>query len=471
MKKLLAMYRQEACFLFIMIFFTFGAINLHAQERLVSGTVFDPSGNPLPGVQVLVKGTNKGVITDESGNYRVTVSGAESILLFKFLGYIEQEVKFGDQSLVNVTMKEKVEELDQVVVVGYGVQKRSDVTGSIASVSGDKLTKLPVAGIDQALQGMAAGVNIIPTSGRPGSGVDIQIRGITSINGTRPLVIIDGVGSDINALNRLNPDDVESIEVLKDASSAAIYGASGGNGVILITTKRGQAGEIKTNFNTYMGNEEVIKKLDMMNSQQWLELLEEMSSSKVPITTRPDTFKTYDWQDIVFKNAYTRNYDLSFSGGNERSSFLLSSSFNKQEGIIKKTDNQRFTFRLNSDHSLRYFKISENISYVNNVRKGFEDWEYLGYYQNIVAKTLQMVPYLPPYDENGKWTINQYGGGPNPMVELDMKNRTTKNDNVDGNFAITVEPIKGLSYVSRISVAAGIGDIKEFRDMNMYIIN
>lgn len=464
MKKLLTVFRRGACILFLILFFVPGAL-LQAQEKVVSGSVLDPSGNPLPGVQVVVKGTNKGVVTDAAGNFRISVPGADAVLQFKFLGYQEQEVQVGEQAQVNITMKEKVEELDQVVVVGYGVQKRSDVTGSVASVSGDKLTKLPVAGIDQALQGMAAGVNIIPTSGRPGSGVDIQIRGITSINGTNPLVIIDGVSRDINALSRLNPDDIASIEVLKDASSAAIYGASGGNGVILITTKRGQSGEIKTSFNSYMGSEEVIKKLDMMNSQQWLELLEEMSTSTVPITTRPDTFKTYDWQDIVFKKAYTRNYDLSFNGGNERSSFLLSASYNKQEGIIKKTDNQRFTMRLNSDHSLRYFKISENISYTNNIRKGFEDWEYLGYYQNIVAKTLQMVPYLPPYDANGKWLINQYGGGPNPMVELDMKNRTTKNDNIDGNFAITIEPVKGLSYVSRFSVGAGIGDIKDFRDI------
>ncbi|HOK50887.1 MAG TPA: SusC/RagA family TonB-linked outer membrane protein, partial [Bacteroidales bacterium] len=441
MKKLLTVFRRGACILFLILFFVPGAL-LQAQEKVVSGSVLDPSGNPLPGVQVVVKGTNKGVVTDAAGNFRISVPGADAVLQFKFLGYQEQEVQVGEQAQVNITMKEKVEELDQVVVVGYGVQKRSDVTGSVASVSGDKLTKLPVAGIDQALQGMAAGVNIIPTSGRPGSGVDIQIRGITSINGTNPLVIIDGVSRDINALSRLNPDDIASIEVLKDASSAAIYGASGGNGVILITTKKGQSGEIKTSFNSYMGSEEVIKKLDMMNSQQWLELLEEMSTSTAPITTRPDTFKTYDWQDIVFKKAYTRNYDLSFNGGNERSSFLLSASYNKQEGIIKKTDNQRFTMRLNSDHSLRYFKISENISYTNNIRKGFEDWEYLGYYQNIVAKTLQMVPYLPPYDANGKWLINQYGGGPNPMVELDMKNRTTKNDNIDGNFAITIEPVK-----------------------------
>ncbi|MCX7985869.1 MAG: TonB-dependent receptor [Bacteroidales bacterium] len=439
--------------------------SVSAQERTIKGNVTDNNGSPLPGVQVLIKGTNKGTLTEADGSFRINVPNSESVLIFKFLGFADQEIKIGEQQQLNVALKEKIEELDQVVVVGYGVQKRSDITGSVASVSGEKISKLPIAGIDQALQGMAAGVNIIPTTGRPGSGVDIQIRGITSINGTNPLIIIDGVSKDINALNRLNPDDVESIEVLKDASSAAIYGASGGNGVILITTKKGKSGEIKTSFNSYMGSEEVIKKLDMMNSQQWLELLEEMSSSSRPITTRPDTFQTYDWQDIVFKRAYTRNYDLSFNGGNERSNFLLSASYSKQEGIIKKTDNQRFTMRLNSDHTLKYFKISENISYTNNVRYGFEDWEYLGYYQNIVAKTLQMVPYLPAYDANGKWNINQYGGGPNPMVELDMKNRKNKNDNIDANFSITIEPIKGLSYTSRISAGAGIGDVKEFRDI------
>jgi len=459
--------------LLMLFFFTVISTSIIlSQGKTVDGIVYDNTGNPLPGVNVIIKGTSTGIITDMNGKFTITVPSNDAVLVFKFIGFNDQEVQVGDQTSFKITMKEKVEELEQVVVVGYGVQKKSDVTGSVASVSNDKLTKVPVAGIDQALQGMAAGVNIIPTTGRPGSGVDIQIRGITSVNGTNPLVIIDGVGQSTDALRRLNPEDIESIEVLKDASSAAIYGASGGNGVILVSTKKGKSGELRTSFNAYTGTEEVIKKLDLMNSQQWLELLEEMSpTSKKPITTRPDTFPTYDWQDIVFNKAYTRNYDLSFEGGSERSNFLFSASYNKQDGIIKKTDNQRFTLRLNSDHKLKYFTFSEKVSYVNNVRKGFEDWEYLGYYQNIVATTLQMVPYLPAYNKNylpaygdsGKWSINQYGGGNNPLVSIDMKDRTVKNDNLEGNFSITIEPIKGLSYLSRITAGVGIGDSKEFQ--------
>jgi TonB-linked SusC/RagA family outer membrane protein len=437
---------------------------LFGQERVITGIVNDNSGNPLPGVSVIVKGTTSVAVTDVEGKFSIKVPEKNAVLLFKFLGYADQEIGVGDQTFLKVTLSEKVQELDQVVVVGYGVQKRSDLTGSVSSVSSEKLTKLPIAGLDQALQGMAAGVNIVPVTGRPGSGVDIQIRGITSINGTTPKLIIDGVGQDISALSRLNPDDVESIEVLKDASSAAIYGASGGNGVILVTTKKGNSGEIKTYFNSYLGTDNVIKELDMMNSQQWMELLEEMSSSKLPITTRPDTFKTYNWQDIVFNEALTQNYDLSFNGGNEKSTFLLSASYNKQEGIIKKTDNERFTVRLNSDQKLKYFSISEKISYSNNVRYGFEDWEYLGYYQNPVMFALQMAPYLPAYDKNGKWSINEFGGGINPLVQIDMKDKRNKSDNLEGNFAITIEPLKGLTYLSRITGDLSLNDSKEFQD-------
>ncbi len=448
--------------LYAMLIFNFSV--MESQERSITGTVTDASQNPLPGVSVIIKGTTVGVITDLNGNFKITVSDPNAVLVFKSIGFADQEIQVGNQSQLKITMQEKVEELDQVVVVGYGVQKRSDVTGSVASVSADKLTKLPIAGIDQALQGLAAGVNIIPVSGRPGSGVDIQIRGITSINGTRPLIIIDGVGRDQDALSRLNPGDIESIEVLKDASSAAIYGASGGNGVILVTTKKGKSGEITTSFNSYLGTEEVIKKLELMNSQQWMELLEEMSPTRL-ITSRPDTLKTYDWQDIVFNKAYTKNYELSFNGGNERSNFLMSASYIQQEGILKKTDNNRFTFRLNSEHKLKYFKFSERISYTNNKRYGFEDWEYMGYYQNIIATALQMAPYLPPYDANGKWSINQFGGGTNPLVQLDMKNRTVKNDNIEALFELSIEPIKGLNYTTRFTGTGSLGDSKEFRDI------
>ena len=433
-------------------------------EILISGTVTDANSNePLPGVNVIVKGTTVGMVTDINGRYSLKVSPGAS-LQFSFVGYLREEFTITNETELSVKLVPDIIGLEEIIVTGYGVQKKSDLTGAVASVSSEKLAKMPIAGLDQALQGMAAGVTIIPKTGRPGSGVDIQIRGITSINGTNPKIVIDGVGQDDNALSRLNPDDVASIEILKDASSAAIYGASGGNGVILVTTKKGKSGELRTNFNTYMGFEEPISKLEMMNSQQWMEVLEEMSRVRTPYTTRPDTFKTYDWQDIIFKQAFSQNYDLSVSGGNDKSSFLISSSYNKQDGIIKSTDNQRFTLRVNSDHKLtRFITFDEKISYVNITNLGFEDWEYQQYYSNPVMSALQMAPYLPAYDENGNWTYNEFGGGINPLVQLDMKDKTRRNNNLEGNFGITLGPIKGLSYTSRFTGGLSFGDNKEYK--------
>jgi TonB-linked SusC/RagA family outer membrane protein len=433
------------------------------NEIQISGIVTDASTNePLPGVAIAIKGTSIGTITDIDGKYSIQVMPGKT-LQFSYIGYLSEEIVITTETEISVNLVPDIIGLDEVVVTGYGVQKKSDLTGAISSVSGNELTRIPISGLDQALEGMAAGVTIIPKTGRPGSGVDIQIRGISSINGTNPKIVVDGVAQDDYALSRINPNDVASIEILKDASSAAIYGATGGNGVILVTTKKGIAGEMQTSFNTYLGVEEPIKKLDLMNSQQWLEVVEEMSASHVPYTTRPDTFKTYDWQDILFQRAFTQNYDMTVTGGSEKSNFMISSSFSKQNGIIESTDNQRFTIRVNSDHKLtRHIMLDEKIYYINTVNLGFEDWEYEQYYSNPVMPALQMIPFQPAYDEYGKWTVPAFGGGKNPMVQLDMKDKTRRNNNLDGNFGITITPLKGLSYTSRFTGALGFKDNKEF---------
>jgi TonB-dependent SusC/RagA subfamily outer membrane receptor len=211
-------------------------------------------------------------------------------------------------------------------VTGYGVQKKSDITGSIASVSGNQLSEIPVAGIDAALQGRAAGVNIINNSGRPGENATIQIRGITSVNASKPLVIVDGIPGNIEGLN---PNDIETVEVLKDASSAAIYGVSGGSGVILISTKKGQARKTQTSYNFYTGIESPTNKIPVMNSQEWMQWVEERYYADnnrqyrdTVYCSRPDTLQTYNWQDIVFETAQMQSHDISISGGSEKSTSL-----------------------------------------------------------------------------------------------------------------------------------------------------
>ncbi|MBN2807130.1 MAG: TonB-dependent receptor plug domain-containing protein, partial [Prolixibacteraceae bacterium] len=285
------------------------------------------SSTPLPGVTVIIKGTNQGTITDIDGQFSINAS-TDDVLIFRYIGYMQKEVKVSSSTFIDVQLQEDLYGIDEVVVTGYGVQKKSDLTGAVSSVSAEKLNSIPIPNIEHALQGMAAGVNIIPRSGKPGEGADIQIRGISSVNGTNPLVIIDGVSGNLNSLN---PADIASIEVLKDASSAAIYGATGGNGVILVTTKKGTAGKMRVSANAYRGFENPVNMVEMMNAQEYLELVEELNPrGKTPINYEPDTVDSFNWQEAIFQQALSENYDVSISGGTDVSTFLFSTSLDKQ---------------------------------------------------------------------------------------------------------------------------------------------
>ncbi|MBN1187071.1 MAG: TonB-dependent receptor, partial [Bacteroidales bacterium] len=418
------------------------------------------SGEALPGVSILIKGTRVGTITDLDGKYLLSVP-PDGILVFSFMGYTTKEAPVNNATVIDMAMEEDVIGLDEVVVVGYGVQKKSDLTGAVGSVSGDELRKTPLATIDHALQGQAAGVQITERSGRPGESADIQIRGISSINGTQPLIIIDGVPSD--NLNNINPHDIASIEVLKDASTAAIYGSTGGNGVILITTKQGKPGKLTANLNIYRGVESPISKIELMDSWDYLGVLSDGSTPTIKDTIKLDldNLETYDWQDIVFNSSTVENYDFSFSGGNEFSSFLASAGYNKQEGIVRNTDYQKFTFRINSEHKLlKRLTIDEKINYVNTVGKGFEEWKWHQYYWNPLFKALVMDPTVPDYT-NGTWSRSPFLVE-NPVVNLDMMDRTEKNNYFNGNFGLKINIIKGLDVINRFAGELTFYDLKEY---------
>jgi TonB-linked SusC/RagA family outer membrane protein len=433
------------------------------NKKTVKGVVTDQkTSTPIPGVTVIVKGTTVGAVTDIDGQYSISAS-EKDVLEFSFIGYLKKEAPVAGQSSINIVLVEDIVGLDEVIVTGYGVQKKSDLTGAVSSVSSETLGKLPVATIDQALQGQAAGVSITQKSGRPGEAVDIQIRGISSINGTQPLVIIDGVAGD---LNNLNPSDISSIEVLKDASSAAIYGATGGNGVILVTTKKGTAGKIQTSINVYRGVESAYNQLEMMNSQEWMQVNEELAyKGKLikALNSKPDTLPTYNWQDIVLQPAISENYDFSVSGGNELSSFMISASYNNQEGIIKNSDYQRFTFRVNTEQKLsKRITFDQKISFVNTVASGFEEWQWHHYYSNPFSGALIMDPSVPDYNADGTWGVSDYSVV-NPLVAIDMKDRSAKSNNFEGNFGLKINLLKGLDFTSRFTGKLGFGDDKEYQ--------
>jgi len=453
----------------LLIFFIL-SLSAYSQGFVVSGTVVDKSNAGIPGATVLVKGTTNGVISDLDGKYSIRVAVKDAILQFSSVGFLSKDVPVKGQAVINVSLEEDLKQIDEIVVVGYGVQKKSDLTGSVSSVSGEQLTKLAVSGVDQALQGKAAGVNVIQNTGMPGGEISIQIRGISSINGTAPLVIVDGMPG---SLSGISPDNIESIEILKDASSAAIYGSSGGNGVILVTTKKGKAGKTNVSFNYYRGYQDPWKQIDVLNSQEYAEVINYINKYKnpnsyVPLTTQPDTLPNYNWQDIMFRTAIMENCDLSISGGNENSQFLVSGNILRQDGILLNSGYKKYNFRIVSDHKLgKYFKVGEIVNYGQSHNEGYDEWVFRSEYNSPITGILKMYPYVPPYDENGKWSISPNGES-NPIVALDVLDRQKNNYSVDGNAYLDITPFKGFVFTSRIKGAISFGVTDEFKKVYSY---
>ena len=306
----------------------------YAQDRTVSGTVTADEEGTLPGVNILVKNSTIGTVTDIDGNYRLTVPGDDAILVFSAVGYTTEEVPVGNQSTVDVLMLPDIQALSEVVVVGYGTQERAKVTGAISSVSSEELNQLPVPNVAQALQGRAAGVTVT-NNGAPGEGANVRIRGIGTVGDNDPLYVIDGVPA--GGLNSINPNDIESVEVLKDASAAAIYGSRAANGVILITTKRGQAGETRVNVDSYYGVQNVWNKLDLLNTEQYIPYATEIQQNAgLPVPARfsnPDIRnRNIDYQDVLFQAAPIQDHNVSVSGGSENSTFLIGGGYFNQQG-------------------------------------------------------------------------------------------------------------------------------------------
>jgi TonB-linked SusC/RagA family outer membrane protein len=358
-------------------------------------------------------------------------------------------------------MEESITELDQVVVIGYGTQKKSDLTGAVASVSSEDIQAIPVARMDEALVGKAAGVNVVATSGMPGASRIIQIRGVTSINAADPLVVIDGIpGGD---LNKISPSDIESIEVLKDAASAAIYGASGGNGVILITTKRGQTGKARTTINMYTGIQEMPSKIEMMNTRQWNQFYAAINDGRPFIFSEDSLNMSTDWQEEVFQRSPMQNIDLNTSGGTEKITYSFGTNYLKQDGMVKNTGYEKLLMSLNSTIQItERIKFDEVIRFAYDKTTGPAEWQYQNVYNNFTTlSAITMVPFLTPYDEDGDWSISPVGGN-NPFVGIDVRSdQYIKNYEFQGNFGLIIDLIKGLTYTSRIS-----GKVNNFESWN-----
>jgi len=334
----------------------------------ITGKVIDITGAPLPGVTIMIKGTTTGTVTDIDGNYTLKIPEGAKVLVFSYIGMNPEEVQINNQSVINITLKENSIAVEGVVVIGYGTVKKSDLTGSIAVVSTKELTKNPSASAAQALQGKAAGV-LVTQSGQPGGGATIRVRGVGSINnGSDPIYILDGV--QISNIDGIQPTDIESMQVLKDASATAIYGANGSNGVIIITTKRGKSGKPQVNFNSFVGINMAPKQYDVMNADQYSTFYTAIRGTK-PEYEQAFREKYYgegwqqgtNWQDQMFKNGVNQNYNLSVSGGGETSNYSLSLGYSSDDGTIIKSNAGRYTIRANSDFKIgKYVKLGESMS-------------------------------------------------------------------------------------------------------------
>ena len=362
------------------------------QTIVITGTITDSKNMPLPGVNIVEKGTNNGVISDANGNYSISVASSRSILVFSFIGYEQMEVTVGTQTTINVTLAERVTGLEEVVVIGYGTQRREAVTGSVSSIGGDAIRDIPASNLTQSIQGRLPGVELSQTSTRPGSTLQIRIRGVRSLTASNdPLVVLDGIPF-IGSLNEINNNDIKSIDILKDASATAIYGSRGANGVILITTNKGQKGQKPTiSYNGRLSMNKIFAKFPMMDGPEFVAL----RAASGRYTNGPDESDNVntDWQDLFFRTGYESSHDLGLTGGTANGSYSFGIGYLSNQGVIPTNKFTRYSLRSSVDQEVaKYFKFGFNSNSNYNLSEGNQ----LGLYG-----VLSMSPISNPYNADG----------------------------------------------------------------------
>lgn len=446
------------------------AILMSIADFAVSGQITDENGESLPGATVLEKGTSNGTITGIDGRFNFAASNENAILLVSFVGYQSMEVSLAGRSVIDIQMNLDVSALQEVIVVGYGTQKKSDLTGSVSSVKPEDIESMAVPTLDQALQGRAAGVFVSRSSGAPGAGAEIFIRGAGSIQGTDPLWIIDGVRTSPGS--NFNMNDVESIEILKDASAAAIYGSAAANGVILVTTKRGGSGATKISFNSYAGITSALGLPDPLNTSQYAEIKNEAydlsGDDRIPAYAEPNNLlsTSTDWLDVLYGNGNIQNYDLSVSGGNSNSNFFISGNYFKEKGTHVGTNFERYSIRANSDFKLgKRVAIGESI-FISHSRQDPTNASNIEWIRATPA-----LPVLNPDNIYGGYgTVDrlayQYEGG-NPLASELRTSELQKSYRVGGNVYFNLDIIKGLKLKTNLGANLNFDNDRKF--VNTYL--
>jgi TonB-linked SusC/RagA family outer membrane protein len=444
------------------------------QPITIKGQVLSEDGQPLPGANIIIKGTATGTVADKDGNFSLDVITGQETLVVSFLGYMTQEMIIGGQTSITIALVENISTLDEIVVVGYGTQKKSVVTGAIAKVDATELQNTRDLRVEQALQGRTAGVMIMNNSGQPGDDLTIRIRGVGTNRDPDPLFLIDGLPVNKSSLDYLNTSDIESIEVLKDASSAAIYGTRGANGVIMITTKQGKKSEkISVTYDGYYGVQNPWRNLDMLNTKEYIEIFNESNyndGKNTPIFSDAaiDTMIwDTDWQDAMYNyNAPKQSHTLALSGGGENSTFSSSLSYYSQDGIIAKGKSQfdRTTFRLSTTQKVGRLKFNGNLTFADIKKKGIDANNQYGIGIN---QALNMPPIVPVQYDNGVFgTPNDFNLSlqeiTNPVALLHYLNRAERTDRAIGNVAADIKIIKGLVFRTNFGAEYSYNNVDEY---------
>lgn len=442
--------------LFAIVMFSLVTIPMYGQNRTISGTVkSEADDESLIGVSVKVKEAPGGTITDAQGRYTLQAKSGQT-LVFSYIGFRTLEVKIDNQKSIDVSLREDTKMLDEVVVVGYGTMKRSDLTGSVVSVSAEDIKKTVVTSLDQALQGRAAGVSVTQNSGAPGGGISVSIRGINSLNGNEPLYVIDGVaisgqtGNNTSVLSSINPSDIVSMEILKDASATAIYGSRASNGVVLITTRQGEAGKTRLSYEGYVGVQQLPNRLDVLNLREYAEY-QNLRSEVLGWGAREE-FKDpsllgegTNWQKEIFRSALMHNHQINVTGGNENAKFSLTGGYLNQDGIAIGSSFERFSVRMNADAKItKWLTIGLRASgsrtqQVNTVDNG-----------DIISTAIRQLPEVPAKNPDGSWGTQQeniYGTYfSNPVAEALMRENYDKGTQLYVNLFADINIWKGLSF-------------------------
>ena len=463
---------------FVILLACFISMTAFAQKTAMTGVVLDTDNQePLIGVTVMEKGTTNGTMTDIDGRFSISVN-SNATLVFSYVGYTNQEVSVKGEKNIVVKMASTSVALDEMVVIGYGVQRKSDITGSISSVSGKDINDVPVSSALQALQGKAAGVNIIQNTGAPGSNTTIKIRGTGTVNDADPLYVVDGFI--VDNIDYLNPNDIANVEIFKDAASSAVYGARAANGVVAITTKSGEEGKTKITFDSYVGISNPWKTIDVMGVEDYAlmtDYINGLSNYSVDGQLyyskdgagnlvfddykyhRVDTIRNNspkNWWDAITRTGFKQQYNLSVSGGTAKTKFMVSASYFDEKGIVETSRYQRFNTRVNINHQLTsWLNVNANISYANEDNHAVPEGQ-----DGVLKRALYQNPLIYTYDSKGYYSEDH------PIAVIDRNHQRIKTDRFDMNLSLNADITKYLTYQFKTSYYMVPEDNTNFYEVN-----